>query len=114
MDSDGHTFVTGGALGGEGIQIWDLRNLKQPSFKIEWGVVAGQSINRVMHSVKFIPGQRKLIAGCTHDIPAKCFDFARDQPKSIYDFDDLKRSCYTIDVSCDGTQVSLADYMGNL
>ena len=37
MDSDLRTFVTGGGTGGEGIQVWDLRNLAKPTLKIGWG-----------------------------------------------------------------------------
>ena len=36
MDSDLRTFVTGGGIGGEGIQIWDLRNFEKPVCKISW------------------------------------------------------------------------------
>jgi len=28
MDADGYTVVTGGGTGGEGLRIWDLRNLE--------------------------------------------------------------------------------------
>ncbi len=36
MDSDLRTFVTGGGIGGEGIQIWDLRKFEKPVCKIGW------------------------------------------------------------------------------
>lgn len=60
MDIDQHTFVTGGALGpgNDGIQVWDLRKLAAPTQKINWDMIASthQTINKVIHSVKFVPG----------------------------------------------------------
>lgn len=76
MDQDLRTFVTGGGTGGEGIQIWDMRNLQEPVCKINWGQTAsGDPINRTFNAVKFVPGMSMVIAGCTDDMPAKCFNF---------------------------------------
>ena len=76
MDSDLRTFVTGGGSGGEGIQIWDLRNLVEPMCKINWSTTAmGDRINRSLNAVKFVPGMGMVIAGCTDDMAAKCFNF---------------------------------------
>ena len=104
MDSDLRTFATGGGTGGEGIQIWDLRHLKDATTKINWGVSAtGGIINKCYNTVKFVPGMSMVLAGCTDEIvPAKCFNF-RTGCNVIQDFHQLKRSCFSIDVSKDAT-----------
>lgn len=76
MDTDLRTFVTGGGSGGEGLQIWDLRNLNESTCKINWGTTSmGDTINKTYHSVKFVPGMGMIIAGCTNEMPAKCFNY---------------------------------------
>jgi len=45
IQRDGHTFVTGGGGGGEGIQIWDLRNLsKGPTLNVPWSILSDGKI----------------------------------------------------------------------
>ena len=114
MDSDLRTIVTGGGTGGEGIQIWDLRNLKESFCKISWATApSGDPINRSYNCVKFIPGKGMVVAYCTDDTPARCFNFKQDGVK-VHDFNALQRSCFTLDVSRDSTQIALGDYNGNL
>lgn len=68
--------MTGGGTGGEGIQIWDMRNLAEPTLKINWGMtMSGDPINRAYNAIKFIPNMSMIVAGCTDDVPAKCFNF---------------------------------------
>ncbi len=53
-----------------------MRNLSHSATKINWGTTpAGDSYNRAYNAVKFVPGMSMVIAGCTDDIPAKCFNF---------------------------------------
>lgn len=76
MDSDLRTFVTGGGIGGEGIQIWDLRNFEKPVCKIGWESDSScATIQKAINAVKFIQGKGMVIAASSHDIPAKCFNF---------------------------------------
>lgn len=90
-----------------------MRNLSHSATKINWGTTpAGDSYNRAYNAVKFVPGMSMVIAGCTDDIPAKCFNFKTGG--TLQEFTNLQRSCYSIDVSRDGSQVALGDYYGNL
>jgi hypothetical protein len=116
MDSDQHTFVTGGGTGGEGIQLWDMRNLAEPMCTINWGTTPlGDTINKTFNAVKFVPGMSMVVAGCTDDVAAKCFNFKAGGSHSVFqDFYKLQRSCFTIDVSKDGKRMALGDYCGNL
>lgn len=116
MDSDLRTVVTGGGTGGEGIQLWDLRNMTQPFCKIAWGRShVGEPVNRSYNSVKFVPNAGLVIAACTDDTPAKCFSFKYDgQSALVQDFSAVNRSCFTVDVSKDGTLVALGDYNGKV
>jgi WD40 repeat protein len=114
MDSDHRTFVTGGGTGGEGIQLWDMRNLAKSMSTINWGTThLGEPINRTFNAVKFVPGMSMVVAGCTDDVAAKCFNF-KTGGSVIQDFYKLQRSCFTIDVSKDGSRMALGDYCGNL
>jgi WD40 repeat protein len=114
MDADLRTFATGGGTGGEGIKIWDLRDLSKSTTNISWGQSAsGDKINRCYNTVKFVPGMSLVLAGCTDNIPAKAFNF-KTGCNVVQDFHQLKRSCFSIDVSRDATQVALGDYCGNI
>lgn len=114
MDNDLRTFVTGGGTGGEGLQIWDLRNTSAPTVKINWGTTAmGDPINRTINAAKFVPGMSMVIAGCTDDMAARCFNFKMGGTVQ-QEFYKMQRSCFTIDVSKDGQMVALGDYNGNL
>lgn len=102
MDMDLRTVVTGGGTSGEGLQVWDLRHLSEPTLKMNWGKSSnGDPINRTINSVKFVPGMGMIIAGCTDDVAAKCFNF-KTGGTVLQDFHKLKRSCFSIDVSKDG------------
>ena len=116
MDADLRTVVTGGGTGGEGIQLWDLRNLTQPFCKINWSKsAAGEPMNRAFNSVKFIPNAGMVVAACTDDMPAKAFSFKYNGENALaQEFGGVQRSCFTCDVSRDGTLVALGDYNGRV
>mmetsp|Transcript_4023 Transcript_4023/g.5356 ORF Transcript_4023/g.5356 Transcript_4023/m.5356 type:complete len:302 (+) Transcript_4023:125-1030(+) len=60
--------VTGGGTLGEGVQIWDLRRLEKPVKKMVWSIAYnGDIINPIVNSVKFIPRQNLVMAGCSDD-----------------------------------------------
>lgn len=69
--------VTGGGTLGEGVQVWDMRQLDEPLLKFRWGKeVNGDIKNPIVNSVRFIPQQNLVLAGCSDDqISVKCFDF---------------------------------------
>lgn len=73
----------------------------------------GEPISRAMNSIKFVPGRGMVVAGCTDDIPAKCFNF-KTGGQLVNDFYKLKRSCFSIDVAKDASMVTLGDFNGNL
>ncbi len=108
------TIVTGGGNGGEGLQIWDLRNLEAPVLKLKWAISSmGDAINPSVNCAKFIPGMGLVVAGCSDSTPAKCFNY-KSGGAVVQDFYKLKKSCFTIDVSKDRGQVALGDYSGQL
>lgn len=59
--------VTGGGTLGEGVQVWDFRRLDAgPVKKMVWSVAYnGDIINPIVNSVKFIPKQNLVLAGCS-------------------------------------------------
>jgi len=99
MDIDLRTFVTGGGILGEGIQIWDIRNLSQSTNRIQWGEKSNGDPNYPLtHAVKFMPGKNKIIAGCMEEPePTKVFDTITGS--CVFDFPGMKSSCFTVDIS---------------
>lgn len=76
MDTDCRTILTGGGTGGEGLQIWDLRNLKSAVTKIPWAISSsGEGTNPSINCAKFVPGMGLFVAGSSDDTPAKCFNY---------------------------------------
>ena len=68
--------VTGGGTLGEGIQLWDFRNLTQPVRKMVWNTTqTGEIVNPIVNSVRFVSAQNLILAGCSDNrVSAKCFD----------------------------------------
>lgn len=72
-------------------------------------------MNRAFNSVKFIPNAGVVVATCTDDIPAKAFSFKYNGENAlVHKFSGMQRSCFTCDVSRDGTFVALGDYNGKV
>lgn len=95
--------VTGGGTLGEGVQVWDLRRLETPVIKMIWGSeYNGADKNPIINSVRFIPGQNLVLAGCSGDqISAKCFDFKTGETRK--EFEHVAGNCFSLDVSQSGT-----------
>ena len=76
ISHDNNYCVTGGGTLGEGIQLWDFRNLTRPVNKLIWKVAeSGDLVNPVVNCVRFIPRQNLVLAGCSDArISAKCYD----------------------------------------
>jgi len=113
MASDSHTFVTAGGSGGEGIQTWDLRKLDNgPLKKIGWTTTkTGYVSNPLFNSCKFMLGNKFIVAGGTdNEVPAKCFNAHTGD--LIESFPHLSRSCFSLDVSQDSSQVVFGDADG--
>lgn len=78
MASDGHTLVSGGGTGGEGLMIWDIRKTEGPVMSIPFspGEVRNPKVEPIINSVRFIPRTRQIIAAASDaDYPAKIFNF---------------------------------------
>lgn len=58
--------VTGGGTFGEGVQVWDFRRLETPVMRMIWGhAYNGDILNPIVNSVRFIPRQNLVLAGCS-------------------------------------------------
>lgn len=56
VSRDNQYVVTGGGTLGEGIQLWDMRNLTESVINIPWKILqSGDVVNPVIPVVRFIP-----------------------------------------------------------
>ena len=56
VQRDGVTIVTGGGKMGEGLQLWDFRNLEEPVRKFNWYVAdGGEIVNPIVNCARFVP-----------------------------------------------------------
>lgn len=113
VSSDNRLVATGGGTLGEGVQIWDFRNLREPLMKLRWDETPdGESLNPVVTSVRFVPGLDMVLVGCSGDdkVSAKCFDTMTGEV--IEDFHRVAGNCFTLDVSSDSTMVCFGDSKG--
>ena len=54
---DMNLVVTGGGSKGEGVQLWDFRDITKPIKKINWHMAdGGNKVNPLVNCTKFIPG----------------------------------------------------------
>jgi WD40 repeat protein len=97
MDTDGRTLLTGGGTSGEGLKIWDLRNLKEPKMSPSWFPFSETS-EPTINSARFVPGMGIVIAACSDDVPVKLFN-TRDEGAIMKEYGNLARSSYTVDVT---------------
>ena len=78
MEVSGHLVVTGGGTHGEGIQIWDIRNLEGPVFKLTFspGEVRNPMIEPFINCCRFIPRTKHILVAATDaQFPAKIFNY---------------------------------------
>ena len=104
--------MTGGGTLGEGVQIWDFRNFERPVQKMIWDVAPSNDIlNPVVNSVRFVPNQNLVIAGCSDEtVSAKCFDTKTGEV--VEEFHRIAGNCFTLDVSTDATLACFGDAQG--
>lgn len=114
VSSDNNYVVTGGGTLGEGVQVWDFRNLERPVKKFVWSTApSGDIVNPIVNSVRFVPKQSLIMAGCSDDVcAAKCFDFKTGE--TVEEFHRVDGNCFTLDVSADGTLSCFGDSKGAL
>lgn len=114
ISHDNRYVVTGGGTLGEGVQMWDFRQLDRPLRKFTWSVApSGDIVNPIVNSVKFIPKQNLILAGCSDDqVSAKCFDSLTGE--IVEEFHRVEGNCFSLDVSQDGTLACMGDASGAL
>ena len=115
MSKDGHSFVTGGGSGGEGVECWDLRNLsKGPVVRCPWETLkTGQVSNPLINVVKYLQGQNVIIAGgCDTKCPAKAFSSLTGE--LIDTFPKLNKACFALDIAKEKNHLVLGDAAGQL
>merc|ERR1712038_1752089 len=89
--------VTGGGSLGEGVQLWDFRDLENP----------------VVNCVKFLHRQDLILVGCSDDnVSVKCFN--RDSGNVFEEFPHVRGNCFTMDVASDGSFCCFGDAEGRL
>lgn len=122
--------VTGGGSLGEGIQIWDMRKLKDPIRQLNWEdekPVTGPPkddyfVNPTVNVVKFAPiaGTQGLdsdfiMAGCCDRLGEKHVKCIATKTGAIVnEFNYVQKSCLSLDVSRDGSLACLSDSTGVL
>lgn len=77
-----------------------------------WSVApSGDIVNPVVNSVRFVPKQNMVIAGCNDaNISAKCFDTRSGD--ILEEFNRVSGNCFSVDVSSDGTLACFGDATG--
>ena len=111
---DNNQVVTGGGTLGEGVKVWDFRNLERPLVSCVWSTAtSGDIVNPIVNSVRFVPKQNLILAGCSDDtISAKCFD--SNTGEVIEEFHRVAGNCFSLDVSQEGTLAMFGDASGTL
>jgi WD40 repeat protein len=112
ISQDGNTIVVGGGSAGEGLKVYDVRNLAEPTVKIGWTLLSNDHVhNPLFNSVKIVPKNNLMIAGGCDSTPAKCFSLLTGE---LYErFIDLERACMSISIAKDASQLVLGDAAGN-
>ena len=76
ITKDMNLVVTGGGSKGEGVQLWDFRDMSKPLKTINWSMSdGGQKHNPLVNCCKFIPGQNLVLVGVNDSSAAKCFNY---------------------------------------
>lgn len=78
MEVTGHLLVSGGGTHGEGVQIWDIRNLQGPVLKLEFspGEIRNPKIEPFINCCRFIPRTKHILVAATDaNFPAKIFNY---------------------------------------
>jgi len=102
MSQDGNTIVVGGGSAGEGLKVYDVRNLAEPTVKIGWKLLSNDHVhNPLFNTVKIVPKNNLLLAGGCDSTPAKCFSLLTGE---VWEkFAEPERSCMTISISRDAS-----------
>ena len=110
VSQDMITLLTGGGTLGEGIQLWDLRNLNQPTATINWETDMKGKANPMIYACKFVPDTSLVIAGARDDRAAKCFDSKTGS--LVKEFASIQNDCYAVDINKAGNLAIFGDGKG--
>ena len=106
--------VTGGGTLGEGVKLWDLRNLESPVKEFSWSATnEGELINPTVNCVKFVPKKDLVLVGVSDDtVSAKCFDTLTGG--TVQEFNRVSGNCFSLDVAPDASLCAFGDSEGAL
>ena len=106
--------MTGGGTLGEGVKLWDFRDLVNPVVQYNWGIAAnGDTVNPVVNSVKFLHKNNMILVGSSDEnVSAKCFH--RDTGNIVEEFPHVRGNCFSLDVASDGTFCAFGDAEGSI
>ena len=111
VSKDMKTVLTGGGTLGEGIQLWDIRNLDRPTSTINWHENMTNKVNPMIYCCRLIPGHPYVLAGARDSKAAKCFDI--NTGKIVKEFP-IADDSYCMDISKNGALVGFGDSAGLL
>lgn len=115
MSSCCNYLATGGGTLGEGVQIWDMRNLRTSMCSFVWQTApSGDIVNPVVNSLRFLPRTPIVMAGCSDEAgqSAKCFSLQTGDV--VEEFHRVGKNCFSLDVSRDGNLAMIGDSTGAL
>ena len=112
ISHDNKYVVTGGGSLGEGVQLWDFRDLENPVVQYTWDTVEnGDSLNPIVNCVRFLHKYNLVLVGCNDEnVSAKCFDMHSGNVAE--QFPHVRGSCFTMDVANDGSFCCFGDAEG--
>ena len=105
-------MVTGGGTLGEGVKLWDVRNLAHPINQFNWSSAKnGDIINPVINCVKFVPKRDLILVGASDNyVSAKCFDTITGECREA--FNRVRGTCFSLDVYPDASLCAFGDGEG--
>ena len=106
LSQDMTTVLTGGGTLGEGLQLWDMRNMDKPFATIKWDPTDKDKPNPMTYCCRFVPHQPLVLAGARDEKAAKCFDINSGSVVKEFPVPD---DCYAMDISRSGNLVGFGD-----
>lgn len=113
--SDNNNYVvTGGGTLGEGVKLWDMRDLESPVKEFNWSSTQnGEILNPIVNCVKFVPTKDLILVGVSDDeVSAKCLNTLTGQ--TVKRFTHVDGNCFSLDVARDASICAFGDSAGTL
>ena len=111
---DNNYVVTGGGTLGEGVNLWDMRDLENPIKEFNWSSSqSGDILNPVVNCVQFVPKKHLVLVGVSDDtVSAKCLDTLTGG--TVDQFNHVEGNCFSLDVARDASICAFGDSKGTL